>query len=397
MEYKLYRYRWVVLATFWFVMFTYGASWFATAPLLSHFVEDFSISNATAAWLLSIIGLLVVFLAFPAGYLVDRKGPRVCTVLGTFFAVVGFGIRPWMIHSYGTMLLSSIIAGFGLAEIMVSLAPVMLRWFPKKNASTSIGIASSGLFVGFGTGSLLSPVLVESFSIQKMYMFYSMLCVMAFIIWVVLGKDKPETPPEKIEKISKVGIVDGIKAITNTKLSYIYPLIGFMITGITITVSHFIPHFLEEFLSFSGFKLGLTTGLIFFGCAIGAFFCPVLASKNKGKNIGFVTILFATILWFVLFKTPAGLVFVVCFIFGFFLQGSWPIALSMQETEKGVNPSNEGVAAGMYMVGSNVGAALIPVAVGFASDNAGLKGGAIMTFVFFVVCCILWFVVFLKK
>jgi len=396
MNYKVYGYRWVVLFAFWFVMFTYGASWFATAPLLSHFMDEFNISShATVAWLLSVIGLLVVFFAFPAGRLVDKKGPKTCTILGTLFMVIGFGIRPWMAYSYWTLLLSSIIAGLGLPEIMVSLAPVMLRWFPKKYASTPIGIGSSGLFVGFGVGTLLSPLIVESFSIQKMYLFYSLLCIIAFIVWIVLGRDKPISPPEEREKISKIGIVEGIKSITSSKISYIYPLIGFMITGITITVSAFVPEYLENVLS--SFELGLTTGLIFFGCAVGAFFCPILASKRKGKHIGFATILFATILWCVLFKTPLGLIFITCFIFGFFLEGSWPIALSMQETEKGVNPSNEGVAASMYMVGSNVGAALIPVAVGFASDNAGLKGGAIMTLVFFVVCCMLWFVVFLRK
>ncbi len=391
----MYRYRWVVLGAFWFVMFSYGASWFATAPLFHHFMDEFSVSHATAAWLLSVIGLLVVFLAFPAGYLVDKKGPRVCTILGTFFMVIGFGIRPWMIHSYWTMLLSSIIAGFGLAEIMVSLAPVMLRWFPKKYASTPIGIGSSGLFVGFGTGILLSSMLVEKFSIQKMYLFYSLLCIIAFMLWFVFGKDSPASPPEEREKINKTGIVEGIKSITSSKLSYIYPLIGFMITGITITVSAFVPEYLENVLS--SFELGLTTGLIFFGCAVGAFFCPILASKRKGKHIGFATILFATILWCVLFKTPLGLVFITCFVFGFFLQGSWPIALSMQETEKGVNPSNEGAAAGMYMVGSNIGAALIPVAVGFASDNAGIKGGAISILILFIFACILWLVVFLRK
>lgn len=395
MEYKLYRYRWVVLFAFWFVMFSYGASWFATAPLLHHFMDEFNVSHAAIAWLLSVMGLLVVFFAFPAGYLVDKKGPRAGTILGTFFAVVGFGIRPWMTGSYWTLLLSSIIAGLGLAAIMVSLAPVMLRWFPKRHASTPIGIGSSGLFVGFGTGILLSSILVEKFSIQKMYLFYSLLCIAAFIIWLVLGKDEPETLPEERKKIKKAGVTKGIKSITSSKLSYIYPLIGFMITGITITVSGFIPEYLGGLLS--TFELGLTTGLIFFGCAAGAFLCPILASKNKGKNIGFITVIAATILWCVLFKTPLGLIFIACFIFGFFLQGSWPVALSMQETEKGVNQSNEGVAASMYMIGSNVGAALIPVAVGFASDNAGLKGGAMSILAFFVIGCVLWLIVFLKK
>ncbi len=35
----------------------------------------------------------------------------------------------------------------------------MMRWFPHKQAGLPVGIAASGLFIGFGTGSLVVPII----------------------------------------------------------------------------------------------------------------------------------------------------------------------------------------------------------------------------------------------
>ncbi len=43
MEYKLYKYRWTVVAAFWIVIFAYGANWFALSPMLETFESNFGI------------------------------------------------------------------------------------------------------------------------------------------------------------------------------------------------------------------------------------------------------------------------------------------------------------------------------------------------------------------
>ena len=55
------------------------------------------------------------------------------------------------------------------------------------------------------------------------------------------------------------------------------------------------------------------------------------------------------------------LIVVLAFIFGFFFQASWPLALYSQETESGVTEANVGIAASFYTSISNVGAAVLPV------------------------------------
>jgi hypothetical protein len=40
---------------------------------------------------------------------------------------IGFGVRPWLLDSFYALLLSSVIAGIGLAWILVAMAPQMFR------------------------------------------------------------------------------------------------------------------------------------------------------------------------------------------------------------------------------------------------------------------------------
>jgi len=165
MEYRVYRYRWVIVGAFWFVMFAFGANWLALSPMLTVFEAQFNLQAWESHLLISLIGMFVILLAWPAGALIDRSGPKLSTSIGALFMMVGFGLRPFLLDSFSKLLLSSLIAGFGLAWILVGLAPQMLLWFPKKGASLAVGIASSGLFIGFGTGVLFMPLLVPT-SIQ---------------------------------------------------------------------------------------------------------------------------------------------------------------------------------------------------------------------------------------
>src|SRR5512136_201822 len=202
MEHKLYGYRWIVVGIFWFVIFAYGANWFALSPMLGEFKTIFGITNTwQTPLLISLIGMFVIFFAWPAGSLIDRKGPKISITIGTLFMAIGFGIRPWLLVNFYTLLFSSVIAGIGLDWILVALAPQMLRWFPHKQASLPVGIAASGLFLGFGTGSLSMPLLVAATSAFNSFLIFGIFSIIAFIIWISVARDSPPTPPEERVKV----------------------------------------------------------------------------------------------------------------------------------------------------------------------------------------------------
>ncbi len=337
-----------MVGIFWLLIFAYGANWFALSPMLGEFKTTFGITNSwQTPLLISLIGMFVIFFAWPAGSLTDKKGPKISITIGALFMAFGFGIRPWLLNSFNSLLLSSVIAGIGLAWILVAMAPQMLRWFPQKQASLPVGIAASGLFIGFGTGSLSMPILVSMTTDFNSFLLFGLIAVIACIIWIIFAKDSPKTPPEEREKVKIMGFTDGMRNVFHSKNALLYPIVGFFIVGITLVISHFIPtlYSADATLKKQG---GYIAGFLLYGCALGAFTAPFVAKKYGTRKITLSVIVGAILLWLVLF-------FGVCF------QASWPLALYCQETEEGVSEANVGIAASLYISISNIGAAVLPV------------------------------------
>ncbi len=394
MEQKLYGYRWAVVGIFWFVIFAYGANWFALSPMLKTFEGSFSIPSWQSHLLLSLIGMFVIFFAWPAGTLIDRKGPKISISIGALFMAIGFGLRPWMLDSFLKLLLSSVIAGIGLAWILVAMAPQMLRWFPHKHASLPVGIAASGLFIGFGTGSLLMPLIpnpADALPGYNGFLIFGILAVIAFFLWLMIAKDHPAIPPEERIKIEKMRFAEGMKNVFRSKNAFVYPLIGFFIVGITLVISAFLHQL------YPGQNGGYVAGLLLYGCAIGAFFAPFLAKKVGLKKVTLAVVIGAVIFWIILFLLNYSyhvswmLMIPVAFLFGVCFQASWPLALYSQETEEGVTDSNVGIAASLYVSISNIGAAVLPVIFPLLFKDVLQNFIAIL--IGLIICVLLWGVV----
>jgi len=394
MEQKLYGYRWAVVGIFWFVIFAYGANWFALSPMLKTFEGSFSIPSWQSHLLLSLIGMFVIFFAWPAGTLIDRKGPKISISIGALFMAIGFGLRPWMLDSFLKLLLSSVIAGIGLAWILVAMAPQMLRWFPHKHASLPVGIAASGLFIGFGTGSLLMPLIpnpADALPGYNGFLIFGILAVIAFFLWLMIAKDHPATPPEERIKIEKMRFAEGMKNVFRSKNAFVYPLIGFFIVGITLVISAFLHQL------YPGQNGGYVAGLLLYGCAIGAFFAPFLAKKVGLKKVTLAVVIGAVIFWIILFLLNYSyhvswlFMIPVAFLFGVCFQASWPLALYSQETEEGVTDSNVGIAASLYVSISNIGAAVLPVIFPLLFKDVLQNFIAIL--IGLIICVLLWGVV----
>ena len=243
METKVSSYRWVVVALFWLVIFAFGANWFALSPTLTTAEHNFHVEPWVSHLLISLIGMFVIFFAWPAGTLIDRRGPKLSISIGALFMAIGFGIRPWLLQSFTSVMLTSVIAGIGLAWILVALAPQMMKWFPSKSVGLPIGISASGLFIGFGTGSLLVPLLAPSaITVADYYtpfLLFGIIAIITFVLWVVFAKDHPTIPPEERPAVQKMSFTGSMKSIFSSKNAFLYPLIGFFIVGITLVISAF--------------------------------------------------------------------------------------------------------------------------------------------------------------
>ncbi len=379
------NYKWIIAGVFWFIIFSYGASWFAVAPLLKDLEAIYGTGGAESHLLLSIIGLFVVFFAWPAGGIIDKKGPRVSVLIGSLLMVIGFTGRIWFNSSYIEMLIVTSIAGMGLAWILVALAPQMMQWFEDK-ASFAIGIVSSGLFIGFGVASLLSPFIKTVYGLNRVYLFFAIIDIISFIAYLVFGRDK-----KTVEKKS-TKILDGLKDIFSSKNAILYSLIGFFIVGSTLSASALLPKMMLN-MGLNELNGGQIISAMLFGAALGAFSFPYVAGKHGVKKMSLFVAILSIIFWLIFYiNLPFLLYVLIAFLFGVLLEASWPVALHCQETEKGVNEGNIGIAASLYISVSNVGGAILPVIIGRVADSS-IQNAFILLAVYLIFFTLLWSIV----
>src|SRR5215216_7455432 len=113
-NYKLYGYRWVVLAVFMFINLTIQTLWIAYAPITGPAAQFYGVSDLQIGLLAMSFMIAYVPLALPVAWVIDTYGFRVAVSIGAVL-MAAFGLlRGLAADSYALVLLSTI--GIAIAQ-----------------------------------------------------------------------------------------------------------------------------------------------------------------------------------------------------------------------------------------------------------------------------------------
>src|SRR4030043_2439847 len=87
-EYKIYRYRWVVLAIYMYVAALTQLYWLNFAAIETKTEELLNIPASSVMWFTLVFPLVQVLLTMPAGVLIDKKGFKYGIGIGVLFTGV---------------------------------------------------------------------------------------------------------------------------------------------------------------------------------------------------------------------------------------------------------------------------------------------------------------------
>ena len=211
-EFKVYSYRWVVLAAFMLVTMLIEVQWLTHAPVARaaevFYAGQFNPDSIINIDFLSMLYLLV-FLIFciPASYIIDTYGIRLGTgigavLTGVFSLLKGFG---------GANFTVVVIAQIGLSVaqpfLLNAVTAVAVRWFPLKERGTAAGLAALAQYIGIILVMAVTPMLVVSSpdlpgygtGIDRMLKIYGIICAVGAAAALILIREKPPTPPSAEE------------------------------------------------------------------------------------------------------------------------------------------------------------------------------------------------------
>jgi ACS family hexuronate transporter-like MFS transporter len=154
------RYRWAILGVCWIAYIVAFMPRLSIGPLAPFLKKDLSLSNAELGLFMAAAAFGYMLTLLPAGWLVDRIGPRPILAIGE---VVGgiFLAGMFMIRTYTQGIILMTLAGTGMGLLTPSTTRGVIDWFPSKERATAMGLKQTAINIcGILTGATLPAVAI---------------------------------------------------------------------------------------------------------------------------------------------------------------------------------------------------------------------------------------------
>lgn len=347
--YKLYPYRWVVLSVFMFVNITIQLLWIAFAPITILASKFYNVSDSQIGLLSMVFMIAFIPLSIPVSWGIDTFGFRKTVSIGAILMAV-FGVTRGLVgDNYGLVLASTIGIAFAQPFLLNSWTKMPALWFGHKERATVVGLVTLASLVGTALGMVLTPELVKTMSINHIQLLYGVIATFSTMLFLILAREKPATPPGLPGEDSRALMLDGLKHALSVPSFWIYLFISFVGLGLFNGITTWV----EPIIRLRGFTpndAGTLGALMLGGGLVGAVVMPIISDRSRKRQI-FIMLGFALAipgLIGVTYATTAWLLFLSSFWMGFFLVSANPIG--MQYAAEITNPTPEGTSNGLIQL-----------------------------------------------
>jgi MFS family permease len=362
-ETRVYPYRWVVLLSYVVVAAVSQILWLNFATITTPIMTSlFNVSVSDVGLLSMVWPLLFIPLSVPTGILVDKKGFRFAVAVGAVIMAVFAVFRIFSGEDFTLLLLFQSGAALGQPFVFNGLSKLASLWFPLKERALATGLGTMGLYLGMIIALTLTPFLVPTAdwqSLTTMLIFYAVISVVGALLFIVLAREKPPTPPEASEQ-EEVGAAFSLKGVgrfSKTKDFIILEILFFIGVGLFTALATW----LESILVPRGTTVtdaGIIAGLIIVGGVIGSLVIPGVSDKvMRRKPFVVIDLAVAALMLFLLaFGSDFIFLAAVGFVLGFFLMSALPIGLEV--SAELVGSAMAGSASSLLWLFSQVGSVI---------------------------------------
>ena len=348
-NYKLYGYRWVVLTVFMLINLTIQMLWITYAPITGPAAAFYGVSDLQIGLLSMTFMIAFVPLSIPVSWVIDTYGFRLAVSIGAVLMGVFGVMRGLAGTNYSLVLWSTIGIAAAQPFLLNAWTTIPAKWFAIEERATAVGLITLANLVGTALGMVLTPILVESMSIPGVQLIYGGISAVFAVLFLLLAREKPATPPCAPGQEVRALMLDGLKHALKVRPFWFGLAISFIGLGIFNGVTTWIEAMIRP-RGFTPADAGTLGALMIVGGVVGAVVIPALSDKQRmrqrylyvafiGAMPGMLGLTFATSAW---------LLFTSAFVMGFFLVSAMPIA--MQYAAEITYPTPEGTSNGLMQL-----------------------------------------------
>ncbi len=347
--FKLYGYRWVVLAVFMFINLTMQMLWITYAPITGVAAKFYGVDDLQIGLLAMTFMIAFIPLSIPVSWAIDTYGFRITVSIGAILMGIFGLLRGLVGENYTWVLLATIGVAIAQPFLLNAWTKVPAQWFSIEERATAVGLVILANLVGTALGMVLTPILIETMSIPFVQIIFGGLSALSALSFLIFAQEKPPTPPCPPGQEVRALMLDGLKHALKNKYFWIYLFVAFIGMGIFNGVTTWVENIIRP-RGFSPANAGILGALMLAGGVIGAVVLPPISDKqHKRKRFIFVGFLCAIPgLIGLTYATTAWLLFVSAFAMGFFLIGTSPIG--MQYAAEITFPTPEGTSNGLIQL-----------------------------------------------
>ncbi|MBL8100639.1 MAG: MFS transporter [Anaerolineales bacterium] len=348
-NYKLYGYRWVVLAVFMFINLTIQTLWITYAPITGPAANFYGVTDLQIGFLSMTFMIAFIPLSIPVSWLIDTYGFRLAVSIGAILMSIFGLLRGFAGENYSMVLWSTIGIAVAQPFLLNAWTKVPANWFAMEERATAVGLVTLANLVGTALGMVLTPLLTETISIPNVQLIYGGVTAFSAILFLLFAKENPPTPPGPDGSQVRALMLDGLKHAFTVKSFWLYLFVSFIGLGVFNGMTTWVENIIRP-RGFTPADAGTLGALMLVGGVLGAVIIPPFSDKQRKRQPYILWGLLLAIpgLIGVTFATNSTLLFVSAFAMGFFLVSTNPIG--MQYASEVTHPTPEGTSNGLIQL-----------------------------------------------
>ncbi|PKO00383.1 MAG: MFS transporter [Chloroflexi bacterium HGW-Chloroflexi-4] len=383
--FKSYRYRWVVLAVFMFVNLMMQLLWISYAPVTGPSAKFYGVTDQGIGFLAMAFMIVYIPLSIPESWAIDTFGFRKMVSLGAILMGVFGLLRGFAGANYNLAMLCTIGIAIGQPFLMNSWTTVPAKWFEQEFRATAVGLVTLAGLIGVALGMVLTPILNQSLPIDQIQVIYGGIAALSALLFVILARETPPTPPCPDGMQTRALMLDGLKNALSNRKFWLILLVAFLGMAIFNGLTTWVESIVRP-RGFSPEEAGTLGAVMLVGGIVGAIILPAFSDKEHKRQKyliigllcaipGLVGFTFAHSLWLLIASS---------FALGFFLVSTSPI--TMQFGAEITQPTPEGTSNGLFQLFGQTSVVFVYIMEAMKDKSGGFTPSLVLSIVLLILC-----------
>lgn len=356
----VHRGRWLVLGAFGLLVCSSQVLWLSFAPITPEAHHALHVSEGAVGDLAVINPLMYVLLAIPTGRWMDRRFGAALSA-GALLTATGAVLRVVHPGSYAWVFAGQLVLSAGQPLVLNASTKIAARYFPPRERTTAISIATVGQFVGILLAALTGAVLYDAGGLRTVLVVHAVLAVVAASAVLAAVRVPPAYPTEAHAKVPLGWL---------RRDPLMWRLGGLLFVG--VGVFNAVATWLDSILGDLGHPdaAGNLIAVMTVAGIVGAAVLPGAAARRNRRREVLLATTATTIVTFLAIALVHDVLFagVILAVEGFVLLAGLPVALDWSELESG--PERAGTATGFLLLAGNLGGVVLVLVVQAVIGNA---------------------------